>query len=223
MLVNTNKRTSSPPIHSPFERGEKASRRMERKNTKIRQAEIINTAIAIIGELGVGGLTIAKLADRLGMSEPALYRHFQDKEAILSAVIDEIAIVITGGAYELARQEISPKEKLKKIMASHVAQVEERSGIPRLLFSEEMHVKYPALRDKLVMCMGGYLSTIENVLSEGKKDGSIRPEINIQETARTYLGMIQFAAMRWSLSGLSFSLSDEGERLWLNFCRMLRA
>jgi TetR/AcrR family transcriptional regulator len=195
---------------------------MKRKNTKVRQAEIINTAIAIIGELGVSGLTTAKLAERLGTSEPALYRHFQDKEAILSAIIDEIGAVITDRALELAAQKVSPREKLKQIMASHVAQVEQRSGIPRLLFSEEMHVKYPALRDKLVTCMGEYISTIENVLAEGRKDGSIRREVKIKETARTYLGMIQFAAMRWSLSGLSFSLADEGRRLWLNFCTMLK-
>lgn len=195
---------------------------MKRKNTKARQAEIVNTAIAIIGELGVSGLTTAKLAERLGTSEPALYRHFQDKEAILSAIIDEIGAVITDRALELAGQKVSPREKLKRIMASHVAQVEQRSGIPRLLFSEEMHIKYPALRDKLIKCMGEYISTIENVLAEGRKDGSIRPEVKIKETARTYLGMIQFAAMRWSLSGLSFSLADEGKRLWLNFCAMLK-
>ncbi|HEX9859632.1 MAG TPA: TetR/AcrR family transcriptional regulator, partial [Nitrospirota bacterium] len=69
MLVSTNKRG-----------------RMLKKDTKTRQAEIVSAAIGIIGETGVRGLTTARLAGRLGMSEPNLYRHFADKQAILCAV-----------------------------------------------------------------------------------------------------------------------------------------
>src|SRR5512146_327046 len=131
---------------------------MNRKNTKVRQAEIVGMAISIIGEMGVAGLTTARLARRLDMSEPNLYRHFQDKVAILCAVVDEIGRLLKERAGEVALERISPKEKLQKIMANHIAEVEQRSGIPRLIFSEEMHVKFPRLREKLMECIGGYVT-----------------------------------------------------------------
>jgi AcrR family transcriptional regulator len=195
---------------------------MEKKDTKTRQAEIVGMAVAIIGELGVSGLTTARLAKRLGMSEPNLYRHFSNKEAILSAVIDDIGAVIMDKAVFIAGQSISPEEKLENIMASHISEVEQRSGIPRLLFSEDMHVRYPQLRDKLIKRIGGYMSTIEKTVEEGKADGTFRKDINAMETARTYLGMVQFAAMRWSISGFAFPLREEGRRLWGNFSKMIK-
>ncbi len=195
---------------------------MAKKDTKTRQAEIVGVAIEIIGEMGVSGLTTARLAERLGMSEPNLYRHFQDKEAILSAVIDEIGALLMDKAAVIAGETTPPEDKLRLITASHVREVEQRGGLPRLIFSEDMHVRYPPLREKLMDRMGEYLATIEKVIAEGTGDGTFRPEINPKETARTYLGMVQFAAMRWSLSGFSFSLKEEGKRLWKNFYMMVQ-
>ena len=60
------------------------------------------------------------------------------------------------------------------------------------------------------------------MVNEGKTDGTFRQDISPKETARAYLGMMQFAAMRWSLSGFSFSLKEEGRRLWVNFYRMIK-
>ena len=195
---------------------------MAKKDTKTRQAEIVGMAIGIIGEMGVSGLTTARLAERLSMSEPNLYRHFHDKEAILSAVIDEIGMRLMDNAALLASEEIPPEEKLRLIMENHINEVEQRCGLPRLVFSEDMHVRYPLLRDKLMERIAIYLATIEKVIAEGKTDGTFRTDISPKETARAYLGMVQFAAMRWSLSGFSFSLKEEGRRLWVNFYNMTK-
>lgn len=195
---------------------------MDKKDTKTRQAEIINMAITVIGETGASGLTTARLAERLGMAESNLYRHFKGKEAILSAVIDEIGKLLMDKAARIAGETITPKEKLRLIMASHIKEVERRSGLPRFIFSEDMHVKYPALREKLAKRINGYLATIESVVNEGRYDGSFRGEINPEETARSYLGTMQFAVMRWSLGGFSFSLKNEGRWLWTNFYRMIK-
>ena len=195
---------------------------MEKKDTKIRQTEIVGMAITIIGDMGASGLTTARLAERLGMAESNLYRHFKGKEAILSAVIDEIGELLMDKAAIVAKETRPPDEKLRLIMASHVSEVELRSGLPRLVFSEDIHIRYPALRDKLARRISGYISTIESVVNEGREDGTFNPEISPKETARAYLGMMQFAAMRWSLSGFSFSLKEEGRRLWVNFYRMIR-
>ena len=193
-----------------------------KKDTLTRQAEIVDMAVEIIGGMGVSGLTTARLAERLGMSEPNLYRHFRDKEAILSAVVDEIGELLMDKAGAIADEDIPPEEKLRLIMASHVREVERRGGLPRLVFSEDMHVRYPALREKLMKRIGRYIATVEKVVAEGMEDGTFRRDIDPKETARTYLGMLQFAVMRWSISGFSFSLKEEGRRLWSNFYNMVR-
>ena len=193
-----------------------------KKDTLTRQAEIVDMAVEIIGDMGVSGLTTARLAERLGMSEPNLYRHFRDKEAILSAVIDEIGALLMDKAAVIADENTPPEDKLRLIMASHVREVGQRGGLPRLVFSEDIHVRYPALREKLMKRIGRYIATIERVIAEGVEAGAFKPDIKPEDTARTYLGMLQFAAMRWSMSGFTFSLKEEGRRLWVNFYRMIK-
>jgi AcrR family transcriptional regulator len=205
MLASTNKRGG-----------------MLKKDTKTRQAEIVSAAIVIIGETGVRGLTTARLAGRLGMSEPNLYRHFADKQAILCAVVDEIGRAIAGKAETIAGMDMPADMKLKKIMESHVREVEAKCGIPRLVFSEEVHVTDTALRDRLVRTIGAYMSVIERVVSEGVDKGVFKKGLGVPETARTFLGMVQFMALRWSLSGFAFPLEVESRRLWDNFHGMIK-
>ena len=53
-----------------------------------RQQEIIGNALDLINEKGIQGLTIKNLANRLGITEPAIYRHFENKIQILVAILD---------------------------------------------------------------------------------------------------------------------------------------
>ena len=47
---------------------------------------LLQAAMALIVEAGVDGLSMRKLADRVGVSRTAPYHHFKDKKALLSAL-----------------------------------------------------------------------------------------------------------------------------------------
>lgn len=46
---------------------------------------IVAAAIAVLGERGLDRLSLHAVAARLGVRQPALYHHFEDKDAILAA------------------------------------------------------------------------------------------------------------------------------------------
>jgi AcrR family transcriptional regulator len=50
---------------------------------------LIDEALRTIDKHGVAGLTLRTVADSLGVSRTALYRHFSDKQALLAAVARE--------------------------------------------------------------------------------------------------------------------------------------
>ncbi|KRA42556.1 TetR/AcrR family transcriptional regulator C-terminal domain-containing protein [Devosia sp. Root635] len=47
---------------------------------------IVDEALALLNAVGIDKLTTRKLAERLGVQQPALYWHFKDKSALLDAV-----------------------------------------------------------------------------------------------------------------------------------------
>jgi AcrR family transcriptional regulator len=53
-----------------------------------RQQEIVETALGLINEKGIQGLTIKNLSKKLGITEPAIYRHFVNKIQILIALLN---------------------------------------------------------------------------------------------------------------------------------------
>jgi TetR/AcrR family transcriptional regulator, tetracycline repressor protein len=56
--------------------------------TKLQKNAIIRTALDLLNEVGVDNLTTRKLAERLGVQQPALYWHFKNKRALLDALSD---------------------------------------------------------------------------------------------------------------------------------------
>jgi AcrR family transcriptional regulator len=56
-----------------------------------RAQEIVDTIVDLVQSRGVGRVTTAALARRLGFTEAALYRYFSGKSAILAAAIHQMA------------------------------------------------------------------------------------------------------------------------------------
>ena len=67
---------------------------------------IVTEALALLDEDGLAGLSIRKLAARLGMRGPSLYHYFPTKEAILDAINDHISESIAVGEYSTWEQSL---------------------------------------------------------------------------------------------------------------------
>ena len=62
----------------------------KRKNTEVRQVQIINAAGSLIFKYGSEHLTVRRIAAEVGISEAAIYRHFKSKKSILSFLLSNI-------------------------------------------------------------------------------------------------------------------------------------
>lgn len=193
-----------------------------KKSTHIRREEIVRAALQVIGEKGVHGLTITEIAGRSGMSDANIYRHFKGKQEILRALGDFISEAVMGKAAGIAAGKGTPLEKLSIIFRSHTALIAANPGLPRFIFSEEIHLGDPQLAQTIAGKMAGYIETLSTVIGAGIKTGELRP-LSPRETAITLLGMIQFTALRWSITRGAFNLDAEAEHLWNNFLRLIHA
>jgi AcrR family transcriptional regulator len=61
-----------------------ADRRLLRRQQTIQEA--LDAAVAIMGEAGVGGLSMSEIARRLGMRQPSLYKYFPSLHAVYDAL-----------------------------------------------------------------------------------------------------------------------------------------
>lgn len=195
---------------------------LEKKSTRIRKEEIVQAALEVVGKKGVRALTIAAIAETAGMSEANIYRHFGGKDEIYSALADFIGSAVMGNAATIAGGSRKPLEKLETIFSSHIALLAEHPGIPRFVFSDDIHLGHRNLSEALSRRIGNYVETITGIIAAGIDEGELRAGLSARETAMTLLGMIQFTALRWTISNAAFDIRLEAEKLWQNFLKLVR-
>lgn len=194
---------------------------MNRKSSRIRKKEIVQATFKLIADEGVRGLTTARIAQKVGFSEAALYRHFSTKQEIIKATIDAAGQQVIK-TLSTATSSKNALKNLKKVLEAHLRFIEENPGITRLLFSDEIHFNNQNLRAKLFQIMEGVQSFIRDLLEQGINSGEIKGELDVETAATFYLGVIQSQVLLWSLSGGRRSLSDQISQLWEAYKAILK-
>lgn len=192
--------------------------------TVVRRDQIALAALRIIAKRGVSGLTTSALAKEAGISEANLYRHFKSKDEIIALTVEKIGEGLQRNleqVFSMGTDESSLK-KLKKVFTLHLNYIEKNEGIPRLIYSEEIHIGNRELKQKLLDSINAYSARLELLIKEAQKAGLIWKEINPRASALMLIGMVQVTVLRWSLSGFSFQLADEGMKLWKNFEKSMK-
>lgn len=95
----------------------------KRETTEVRQQQITEAALHVIGQKGISGATTAEIAAATGISEGNLYRHFRSKEEIIKAIIDKIGTDLS--SILTSTTEIDdPVKKLELIFKRHISYIE---------------------------------------------------------------------------------------------------
>jgi AcrR family transcriptional regulator len=180
----------------------------------VRQREIINAAVGLIGESGIQSLTIKNLSGKLDISEPALYRHFNSKFEILDTLLD----YFNDGAVAVLESEqflnLPPLERIEFFMFSRVAQVESDPPVAKVMFSEEFFQDDERLASKMIKMMHCHKSSLGAAIELGQREGSIRCDIDATTIFRLIFGPLRLVFKQWALSGYNFNLRAEITKLW---------
>ena len=79
-----------------------------------RREEILQAAKELFLELGYEATTIRRIADRVGVSAPALYLYFQDKEQMMLALCDQTFAVLIESIAEIENTVTDPRERIRR-------------------------------------------------------------------------------------------------------------
>lgn len=192
----------------------------KRENTEVRQQQITEAALQLIGKRGISGATTAEIATTVGISEGNLYRHFKNKEDIIASVIDKIGNDLVA-ILDAVSEENNPVDKLEKIFKHHLCYIEEHAGIPRTIFSEEVLVLSERLRVKARSNLMNYFIGISNIIEQGQGAGAINREMDQEVVTSMFIGTINFTAIRWVMNDFSPSMTVETDKLWKTFAKSI--
>ena len=85
-----------------------------------RHAAILHEAAALFAERGFSGVSLEDIGGAVGVSGPALYRHFANKQALLGAILVEVSERLLAGGRAVLSTHDEAGEQLDAIIAFHV-------------------------------------------------------------------------------------------------------
>ena len=194
----------------------------QKLNTEVRQEQIIEAAMNLIAVRGLKGLSMAALANSIGLVPSATYRHFKDKKEILDRVLDFIREKLLTNVRITCEETSEPMERLRRILKRHIETLKKNRAIPRIIFTEDVFNGSPKRKTKVYGIINGYLRALNEIIRDGQEKGQIRPDMDSETIALMFLGMIQPGAFLWFLSDGKFDISEHSEKNWNVFREAIR-
>ena len=187
---------------------------LARQSTSERQLQIIEATQNLITSKGMEFVTIDAIAEKVGLTEGAIYKHFRSKREILTLLIDSIEQNLMETLVNSKQVGDSSLDHLGRILVSNLNDVEDRRAVSFIIISEAIAFDGIFMSDRVSLMLNNYLDFIKNVVDEGIKDRSIRPDVDIGAAANTFLGMIQIVATLWSLDAYAESFKGLRTNMW---------
>ena len=165
-----------------------------------RQREIVDQAMTIVVEQGTHKLTIRNVAQAIGVSEPAVYRHFSSKHELLVALLETLQQAILPVFTSLESSLSNLSIFTKTFLTGLFSQIESNPAYALFVFTEEAFHADADLRPLLSRMLGEMIEKLTRIIEKLQKSHACRDDVQAKEIALLVLGAIRLHVTQWHLS-----------------------
>jgi TetR/AcrR family transcriptional repressor of nem operon len=164
-------------------------RRATSRNAERTRELLLQAAFEEMYRSGFRSADVDAILAAAGVTKGALYYHFDNKEALGYAVVDEVIASITHQKWvQPLRSAENPIDVLIRIIHSESVKREDvRRGCPLLNLSQEMSGIDEGFRRRTARVFKDWHDAIAEALREGQKRGIVRIDIDADETATFFI------------------------------------
>ena len=166
-----------------------------------RRAATVEAVINLAAEQNPSDITTTAIAQRMGLTQGALFRHFPTKDAILEAVMTWVAERLLSRVDRAAQNVTSPLAALEAVFMAHIDFVSEHPGVPRMLFGELQRPGETLPKRMVQTLIQRYGERLRHLLERGKAIGELDANLDIEAASVSFIGSIQGLVMQSLLAG----------------------
>jgi len=165
--------------------------------TTMMKESIFEAATSVLGEHGVDGTTMNRVAEAAEVAKSSLYDYFPSKDKLLDFVFDRVVMSIIRGIDETLRADLPAPQKLERILRIAFETGTEHKIIIKLLaHTDQEHQAKQRAHPRV-------LEAFTVIFEQGIREGSFHPHLPAH-TGRIFLG-----AFRELFELLASSASEE--------------
>lgn len=205
------------PELDPRESGSRAY-----KSRQERRTEIVDATIAIIAEQGLAAWKTAELARRVGVSEPSIFRHFANKEAILTAAVERE----TAAVRELVAgyHGVGPAwERAEGLVLEILDYFAATGGGPIVIMTGQIVRFSPEIRRDILGTVELVSEKLTELYGAAVSEAGDPPGVDSHVLADLAIAIIRSTGLRWIISERTFPFRESARQMLAIVRRSLRS
>ena len=156
-----------------------ASPRRQRSDGIRSREAILREAARLATVEGIGGLSIARLADAVGMSKSGLFAHFRSKEELQLATIETADAIFQSEVVDPALEAPAGITRLRALCEAFLAHLE-RGVFPGGCFfasvAAEIDTHPGPVRDHALATVADWFNQLETAVTEAQAEHTVNPD-----------------------------------------------
>lgn len=175
----------------------------ERKDLTVR------AVVELCGQQDPARITTASIAERMKVTQGALFRHFANKDAIWRAVIEWVAERVMRRLDAAVQDTDTSLAALEAMFMTHIDFIVEHPGVPRMLLGQLQRAEPTSATRMVRALLFLYRERLEAQLMEGRASGELRADLNIEAAATQFIGAIQGLVIQSMMAGNGVHIADQ--------------
>lgn len=195
----------------------------ERLDSPLRREQIADAALDIVVRHGIGAVTVRRVAEAVGISAAALYRHYKNKAEILKAVIEEHQEFFMANVRLAKAEGTSPLDTMRRLYLSSMVLVKQYCALPVVFLSDVLWFEEPQLRDMKLKHHNIIREIVIELIISAQQQGEIRTDIRPEEIFINFIGLIAMPALIQARTPEDIDMPQQITANWTLFAHAVAA
>ena len=159
-------------------------------------------------------ITTARLAEVVGVSEAALYRHFPSKAKMFEALIEFAEESVFGLANRVLTEESDPSRRCERILTMLLTFADRNPGITRVLLGEALVGEHERLRARVSQFFDRFETQLKQILREGEQLAGLGFGASVAAVSNLLMAVVEGRMSQFSRSGFQRSPLEAWDQQW---------
>ncbi len=181
--------------------------RLTEQDKNANRRRLLEAAANEFARNGLDDANINEISLAAGFAKGTVYNHFESKEALFLAVVEEACELAAAGAREVPAA-APTRERLRAVLASDVEWARAHDAFARVLVRQAL-TPDPRFYPRVLEAATPFISRVEEILADGVERGEVRGDIPVGELALLFIGFGDLALVQhWGSGGIWPSLEQ---------------
>jgi TetR/AcrR family transcriptional regulator, fatty acid metabolism regulator protein len=164
-----------------------------------KRGRILRAAVKIFSRKGFFNSKVSEIARAAEVADGTIYLYFRNKDDLLISLFEETMGEVVADVRRRIAEGGNALEKLRIFIGNHMDLLEREAGLVEVL-QVELRQSTKFLKDYTPVKFFEYLDIISDILEEGKKEGSLRADLNVSVARRAIFGALDELSLTYILS-----------------------